>query len=256
MTVWLQLLDTFCPNLLAGHDTVPSLDDSPKARAAKAAANLIEDGMNVGLGSGSTAALMVRFLAARVVAEGLRLVTVATSSATAELASSLGIPLRELDEVGHLDLNLDGADEIDPQFRMIKGRGGALLREKIVASASARKVTIITADKRVSQLGARVPVPVEVSAFGMRHTESHLQDLGATTSIRKSADGSVYATDGGNVIIDCRFASPIEPEVLDSQLQRLAGVLDTGLFIGLCDVLIVASEKGVETIETGISRNQ
>ena len=235
---------------------MPSSEDSPKRRAAKAAASLIEDGMNVGLGSGSTAAAMVEFLAARVVEERLRIVTVATSLATAQLASSLGIPLRELDDLATLDLNLDGADEIDPQYRMIKGRGGALLREKIVASASSRKVTMITADKRVARLGERVPVPVEVSAFGIRHTERHLRNLGASTSVRKAADGSVYATDGGNAIIDCRFAGPLDPDLLDSQLQRLAGVLDTGLFIGMCDVLIVANASGVETIETGSSRAQ
>jgi ribose 5-phosphate isomerase A len=241
---------------LAGHFTVPSALDSPKALAAKTAAGLIEDGMKVGLGSGSTAALMVRFLAGRLADEGLRIVAVATSRATAELAASLGIPLRELDDLSHLDLNLDGADEIDPQFRMIKGRGGALLREKIVASASTRRVTIITSDKRVERLGLTVPIPVEVSPFGMTHTEQHLQKLGATTTIRKSSDGSMFSTDGGNAIIDCQFAEPIEPETLDSQLQRLAGVLDTGLFIGLCDVLVVANTHDVETIQTGVARVQ
>jgi ribose 5-phosphate isomerase A len=235
---------------------VPSLDDSAKKRAAKAAAGLIEDGMKVGLGSGSTAALMVGFLADRIAEERLKILTVATSIATAELAKSRGIPVRELDELGTLDLNLDGADEIDPQFRMIKGRGGALLREKVVASASARKVTMITADKRVARLGEHCPVPVEVSSFGIRQTERHLQGLGASTSIRKAADGSVFATDGGNVIIDCRFPGPLDPDALDSQLQRLAGVLDTGFFIGLCDVLIVASASGVETIDTKSSRRQ
>jgi ribose 5-phosphate isomerase A len=205
--------------------------------------------MTVGLGSGSTAALMVRHLGARVRQEGLRIVGVASSGATAELARSLEIPLRDLDEVASLDVNLDGADEIDSQFRMIKGRGGALLREKIVAAASARRVTMITEEKRVERLGQSSPIPVEVSVFGLEHTERLLQQLGASTSIRRGRDGSLALTDGGNGIVDCRFPVKFDPGLLDAQLQCLAGVLETGLFIGLCDLLIIGSSEGVERIE-------
>jgi len=210
--------------------------------------------MVVGLGSGSTSALMVRRLGERVEREGLKIVAVATSLATAELAGGLKIPLRDLDEVDALDINLDGADEIDPRFRMIKGRGGALLREKIVACASNNRVTMITADKRVDRLGVTVPVPVEVSALGVKHTERRLQQLGANTTIRRRGDGSSYWTDGGNEIVDCRFATIDDPGALDRELQCIAGVLETGLFIDLCDTLIVGTRDGVDQIETRVRR--
>jgi ribose 5-phosphate isomerase A len=207
--------------------------------------------MLVGLGSGSTSALMVRRLAERIEREGLQLIAVATSAATAVLARDLGIPLRDLDDVDLLDINLDGADEIDPEFRMIKGRGGALLREKIVACASNHRVTMITAEKRVGRLGQTVPVPVEASSLGVRHTERRLQQLGAATTIRRNADGKAFSTDGGNEIIDCRFASIDDPSALDRQLQCIAGVLETGLFIDLCDTLVVGDGNGAHVIETG-----
>lgn len=223
--------------------------DSAKDRAAFAGAALVQDGMTVGLGSGSTAALMVRHLADRLKGEGLRIVGVPTSGATAELARRLNVPLRALDEVGALDLNLDGADEIDPAFHMVKGRGGALLREKIVACSAARRATMITAEKRVARLGLTAPIPVEVSTFGLAHTERRLQRLGASTVVRRQSGGLIVLTDGGNAIIDCRFTGLDDPAALDARLQRVAGVLDTGLFIGLCDVLIVGSEQGAEVIE-------
>lgn len=223
--------------------------ESPKVRAALAGADLVETGMIVGLGSGSTAVLMVRRIGERVEQEGLKIAAVATSTATAELARSLKIPVRELDDVDVLDINLDGADEIDPHFQMIKGRGGALLREKIVATASRHRVTMITADKRVQKLGLTMPIPVEVSPIGSRHTERRLQKLGATTTIRRLADGSPYLTDGGNEIVDCRFATVDDPAALDRRLQCLAGVLETGLFLDLCDTLIVGTAAGVERFE-------
>ena len=150
--------------------------DTSKARAARAAADLVESGMVVGLGTGSTAALMVQRLGERREQDGLKIIGVPTSVATAVLANHLRIPLRELDDISSLDMNLDGADEVDHQFRMIKGRGGALLREKIVACVAARRVTIITNDKRVDRLG-NIPIPVEVSRVGLKHTERRLQRL-------------------------------------------------------------------------------
>ncbi len=147
-----------------------------------------------------------------------------------------------------------GADEIDPQFRMIKGRGGALLREKIVACAASLRVTMLTEDKRVDRLGHGMPIPVEVSSFGLTHTERHIRELGAETTLRRNADGTPYVTDGGNAILDCWFAVINDPAALDARLQCLAGVLDTGLFIGLCDILIVGTADGVETIHTGVAR--
>jgi ribose 5-phosphate isomerase A len=226
--------------------------DSPKLRAALAAAAMVENGMVVGLGSGSTAALMVRRLGDRVEQEGLKIIGVATSLTTAESARDLRIPLRELDEVEELDINLDGADEVDSKFQMIKGRGGALLREKIVACAANHRVTMITADKRVDRLGTTMPLPVEVSLLGVKHTERRLQRLGASTTLRRLADNSLFLTDGGNAIIDCQFAAIDSPGALDLQLQTMAGVLETGLFLDLCDTLIVGTHDGFERIETGV----
>jgi ribose 5-phosphate isomerase A len=228
--------------------------DSAKDRVARAGAELVRDGMIVGLGSGSTAALMVRHLADRIAAEDLSIVGVPTSGATAELARSLGIALRDLDEVERLDISLDGADEIDGRFRMIKGRGGALLREKIVACASARRVTLVTAEKRVDRLGRTMPVPVEVSTFGLLHTERRIRAFAAATTIRRTTAGGLVITDGGNAIVDCHFDDLSDPAAIDGRLQDLAGVLDTGLFVGLCDTLIVGDDGGVEVIETGAPR--
>jgi len=208
--------------------------------------------MVVGLGSGTTAALMVRRLGERVEQDGLKIIGVASSETTAESARQLKIPLRELDEVEALDINLDGADEVDSQFQMIKGRGGALLREKIVACAANHRVTMITADKRVDRLGTTMPLPVEVSLVGVKHTERRLQRLGASTTLRRLADGSPYLTDGGNAIIDCQFTPIDDPGSLDRQLQSMAGVLETGLFLNLCDTLIVGISGGFEQIETGV----
>ena len=233
-----------------GKDANPS-----KVRAARWAAELVESGMIVGLGTGSTAALMVRRLGERVDEEGLKIIGVPTSVATAELARDLGIPLRELDDVAGLDINLDGADEIDGQFRMIKGRGGALLREKIVACVATRRVTIITQDKRVDQLGVNAPIPVEVSSVGWKHTEKRLQKLGAATTIRRMADGQPYLTDGRNAIIDCRFPSISDPEELEARLQAVVGVFETGLFLGLCDTLVVGTQDGVEQVEAQSQRS-
>jgi ribose 5-phosphate isomerase A len=218
---------------------VPAAIESPKARAAFAAAALVSDGMIVGLGSGSTSALLVRRLGERIKLEGLRITAVSTSDETTHLATSLGIPVQDLDSVSALDINLDGADEIDGQFRMIKGRGGALLREKIVAFASNHRVTMITPEKRVERLGSTCAIPVEVSAIGVRHTERRLQEFGCSTAIRQQPGGSPYRTDGGNLIVDCR-------------LQCIAGVLDTGLFIGLCDTLIVGNDAGADRIQSGM----
>ncbi len=216
-----------------------------KRRAAEAAAALVQSGMAVGLGTGTTAELVIRALSERVADEGLRFLAVPTSVETAELASSLGIPLRELDDVDVLDLNLDGADEIDPEFRMIKGRGGALLREKLVVTAARRRVTVITEEKQVARLGQNAPIPVEVSPIGARHTQRRLEGLGARTILRVRPDGDPMITDGGNRIIDCHFQSPPDASQLDTILKHVVGVFETGLFIGLCDLVIVGGANGV-----------
>jgi ribose 5-phosphate isomerase A len=228
--------------------------DPAKLHAARAAAALVRSGMVVGLGSGTTASVTVRELATRVRSEGLDIVGVPTSAATAELARSLGIPLRDLDDVDSLDLNLDGADEIDTKFAMIKGRGGALLREKIVASAARFRVAIVTAAKRIERLGRTMPLPVEVSRFGLKHTDERLRAVCSSTSVRKKEDGTLFITDGGNAIIDCRFSEIDDPSDLDCRLHGLAGVLATGLFIGLCDLVIVGHADRAETIPNETAR--
>ncbi len=238
-----------------GMAPVSKLEDLAKVRAAHAAADLVESGMIVGLGTGSTATLMVRRLGERVESEGMKIVGVPTSVATAELARDLKIPVRDLDDVPGLDINLDGADEIDPQFRMIKGRGGALLREKIVACVASRRVTIVTEEKRVERLGIGAPIPVEASPVGLRHTERRLQRLGAATTIRRLASGMPYLTDGGNAIIDCHFENVEDPAELDYHLQSVVGVFETGLFIGLCDTLIIGTSAGVDRIESAVPRS-
>jgi ribose 5-phosphate isomerase A len=216
-----------------------------------AGAALVQSGMVVGLGSGTTSTLMINRLGERIQEEGLKFTAVATSIATADLARSLKIPLYELDDVVALDISLDGADEIDRQFRMIKGRGGALLHEKIVACASNHRVTLIVADKWVQRLGVSMPVPVEVSTVGVKHTARRLEQLGATTTIRRGDLGSEYLTDGGNAILDCHFGTINDPAALDREIQTIAGVLETGLFIDLCDTLIVGSIDGAQQIESG-----
>jgi ribose 5-phosphate isomerase A len=224
------------------------MSDSPieKLQAARAAAELVESGMTVGLGTGSTASLVVQRLGERVAREGLRIQGVATSRATAELATCLGIPLIDLDCVAGLDIAIDGADEVDPRFRLIKGRGGALLREKIVAAASRRRVIVVTPEKLVERLGQSHEVPVEVSSFGLKHTENMLRNHGASTAVRRAANGSLVVTDEGHRIIDCRFLSIEDPEELNQRLNGIVGVFETGLFVGLCDQLVVGRADGAE----------
>jgi ribose 5-phosphate isomerase A len=223
-----------------------------KLQAAKAAAALVEQGMAVGLGTGSTSVLVVKAIGERVAQEGLKIVGVPTSVSTAELAHTLRIPLRDLDDVDALDINLDGADEIDPAYRMIKGRGGALLREKIVVSSAKFRVTVVTADKKVSRLGEHFALPVEVSSIGTRHVERRLREVATSTSLRLRPDGTPYQTDGGNRIIDCRFASIDDPAALEKTLHSMVGVFETGLFLGLCDLLIVGYDDHVETSESHV----
>jgi ribose 5-phosphate isomerase A len=223
--------------------------DPAKLRAAQAAAALVTEGMTVGLGSGTTASLVIGQLGERVHREGLHFVGVATSESSAALARSLGIALTDLDDVDTLDMDIDGADEVDPEFRMIKGRGGALLREKIVAAASKRRVIVVAPGKRVDRLGRKYPVPVEVSPFGLRHTERNLRALGAVTTLRRLADGTAMVTDGGHHIIDCRFTEISDPADLERRLRQVVGVLETGLFVGLCDFLVVGHDDRAELIE-------
>jgi ribose 5-phosphate isomerase A len=226
--------------------------DDWKLQAAEQALSYVEDGMKLGLGTGSTAAKFVELLGARV-GSGLNVVCVPTSEATRAQAAALNIPLTTLDETPYLDLTVDGADEIDAELRLIKGGGGALLREKIVAVASGRVVIIADNSKRVDVLG-RFPLPLEVVPFGLQATK-HLitklaEDSGCEGEIklRAGTDGKPFVTDNGNHILDCAFGAIDDPEALDDALKLVPGLVESGLFLGIADVGIVAGPKGVEVL--------
>jgi ribose 5-phosphate isomerase A len=226
--------------------------DEFKARAAAMALDLVEDGMRLGLGTGSTAAYFVEGIGAKV-AQGLKLICVPTSETTRLQAERLQIPLTTLDETPHLDLTVDGADELDDQLRLIKGGGGALLREKIVASASDRMVVIADRSKLVSTLG-KFPLPVEVVSFGLAATraliEAMAQEAGCNGNITLRPDGSgrPFVTDQGNHILDCAFGQIPEPDLLSFALKQVPGVVEHGLFLGIADAAIVAGPEGVHMI--------
>ena len=216
---------------------------NPKQVAGRRAAEFVESGMRVGLGTGSTVFFTLERLAERV-SEGLRMVGVPTSIDTQSKAQAMGIPLTHLGAVEALDLTIDGADEIDGAFHMIKGGGGALLREKVVASITRREIIIVGAEKVVARLGG-FPLPVEVVPFARQVIERALQQRGAKVSLRMGRDGAVYLTDNGNEILDCSFPGGIpDPAALESELDRLPGVVETGLFVGLADTLVVGREDG------------
>ena len=223
--------------------------DTAKNAAAVAAVALVQDGMRLGLGTGSTAAFMVRRLAERVQAEGLRLRCAATSQATADLAESLGIRIEALDEIGWLDLTLDGADEVDPDLNLIKGGGAALLREKIVACASDRMVVIADGGKIVETLGAFL-LPVEVIPFGWQTTRQLVLrvleelDLADRAVVRRMRDGAPVLTDEGNFILDLALEAIPDPAALSVALNALPGVVENGLFLGICDLAIVGQPDG------------
>jgi ribose 5-phosphate isomerase A len=223
--------------------------DSQKRAAGEAAALLVENGMVVGLGTGSTAAWFVRALAAR----GLDITCVATSTATADLAGSLGMKLADLGETREIDLTIDGADEIGPGLSLIKGGGAALLREKLVWEASRRCVVVADAAKRVETLG-KFPLPIEVVAFGHKTTSLRICDalaefdLGIPPRLRMK-DGQPVRTDGGNLIYDAACGRIEEPAALAFALKSVTGVVDHGLFLDLAELALIGMPGGVVTLE-------
>jgi ribose 5-phosphate isomerase A len=219
-----------------------------KEAAAEAAATQVKDGMIVGLGSGTTATLAVHAIGRRV-SQGLRITGIPTSEQTAQLAQSLGIPLTTLGEQPKIDMTIDGADEVElGTLNLIKGLGGALLREKIVASATARFVIIVDETKLVNQLGTRDPVPVEVIPFGWQVTEARLRRLGAEPTLRMKPDGQPYVTDGGHYILDCTFGLIASSADLANGLDKTVGVVEHGLFIGMASQVVVGGPEGVRTL--------
>ena len=218
-----------------------------KQRAGFKAAEFVEDGMAVGLGTGSTAHWLVERLGERVRA-GLRVRCVPTSRRTEEQARRLGIPLVTLGEVSGLDIAIDGADEIGPDLALVKGGGGALLREKLVASAARRFVVVADASKRVGVLG-RFPLPVEVVQFAWELTARRVAAVvGVEPELRLAVGGEPYVTDNGNFILDCRCGSIQDPAATERALKSLTGVVESGLFVGMAELAVVADEEGLELV--------
>jgi ribose 5-phosphate isomerase A len=219
-----------------------------KQRAGERAVEFIEDGMTVGLGTGSTAYWVVERLGARV-REGLRVRCVPTSRRTEEQARGLGIPLVTFADVQQLDIAIDGADEIGPGLALIKGGGGALLREKLVAAAARRFVVVADASKRVEVLG-KFPLPVEVVPFAWEVTARRVAEvLKVEPALRRDASGAVYVTDNGNYILDCRCGEIRDPAGAERGLKLLTGVVECGLFVGMADLAVVATDSDVKIIK-------
>ncbi len=222
--------------------------------AGRDAAGSVGSGMRVGLGTGSTVAHFLLHLGDRIASGELSdVVGVPTSIRTEEKALELGIPLGTLGGLGALDLTVDGADEVDPRLNLIKGLGGALLREKMVAQASRRMLAIVDDTKLVERLGQRAPLPVEVVPFEFASHLPWLERLGAEPVLRRNGDGSRYLTDNGNFVIDCHFAGGIpDPGAVDESLGRRAGVVESGLFLEMADEVVVAGKTGVYRM-TGVA---
>ena len=226
-----------------------------KLEAAERALSFVEDGMKLGLGTGSTAAKFVDLLAARI-KSGLDVLCVPTSEATRAQAEKLGIRLATLDDEPLLDIVFDGADEIDPELRLIKGGGGALLREKIVAMSANEMVVIADHTKQVAMLGA-FALPIEIVRFGSKATMNMVRELAADSGcrgeigLRLGKDSMPFVTDNGNFILDCAFGQIEEPELLDEALKIIPGVVENGLFLGIADVAIIAGPNGVLVLEAG-----
>lgn len=216
-----------------------------KRQAGEAAAEYVKDGMAVGLGTGSTVHHTLLALGRRIAEEGLDVVGVPTSLRTERTASEVGIPLGDLDELGRLDITIDGADEVDTNLNLIKGLGGALVREKIVASHSRLLVIVVDEGKLVDLLGTRSPLPVEVMTMGHRRLHRALSDLGCTPALRMGADGNPYVSDNGNLIYDCSFTAIHRPHELEMELNNVVGVVENGLFLDMAGRAIVATTSGV-----------
>lgn len=217
-----------------------------KQQAAERAVEFVESGMVVGLGHGSTAIFAVRRIAELLQAGTLKEILGVPCSAQVEAeARQLGIPLTTLEEYPVIDLTIDGADEVDPNLDLIKGAGGALLREKIVAQVSRREIIVIDESKLSPALGTQGALPVEVAPFGQRAQAAYLESLGARVSVRQASKGTFFKTDQGNLIIDCTFGPIAQPALLGAMLSERAGIVEHGLFLGLATDVICAGAEGV-----------
>jgi ribose 5-phosphate isomerase A len=217
-----------------------------KKAAAERAVEFVQNGMIVGLGTGSTANFAIEALGKRV-KEGLEITGVATSSGTEQLAKKFGVPLLPIDEVKLIDITIDGADEVDPSFNLIKGMGGALFREKVVAYASLEEIIIVDDSKLVDVLGIRTPLPVEVAPFGHTLTRTALEELGCQAKLKGGE--KQFKTDSGNLIYECKFERIDDPEFLEIEIHLIPGVIETGLFIDLATKVVVGQDDGTQVRE-------
>jgi ribose 5-phosphate isomerase A len=220
--------------------------DEAKRMAATRALEFVEDGMALGLGTGTTAAIFIQELGERV-KQGLRVRGIATSDASHQLAESLSIPMTTFDDCPILDLAIDGADEVGPELALIKGGGGALLREKIVASAARRFLVVADSSKLVNTLG-RFPLPVEVIQMALPIVSRKLEELGFSPALRHHPDGAVYITDENNVILDCACLSITDPAKTAAQIRAVVGVVEHGLFLNMASIALIAGEDGVREV--------
>jgi ribose 5-phosphate isomerase A len=222
----------------------------PKERAGQSALSYIQDGMIVGLGTGSTAKLFIDALGAALRQGRIKNIKgIPTSVRSEEQAKQLGIPLTNFTETPTLDVTVDGADEVGPGMNLIKGLGGALLREKVVAQNSRKFVIVADDSKKVLALGTKSPLPVEVAKFSHEAAQRYLKSLGCVPTLRQGQDGQPYLTDNGNYIYDCKFSRIDEPRVLEENLAHRAGIVETGLFLDMADVVLLAGIDGVETLK-------
>lgn len=225
-------------------------EDQLKAAAAESAVSLVRDGMIVGLGTGSTAKFAIDEVGKRV-KQGMRLVGIPTSERTAAQARSLGIPLATLADHSSIDITIDGADQVENgSLNLVKGLGGALLREKIVANASRQLIIIVHASKLVTQLAAQGLVPVEIVPFGWEVTARHLSRLGASPTLRRNPHGDPFLSDGSNYIVDCAFGPGVAAASLSSEIDHVVGVVEHGLFIGMTSEVHIASVDGVRVVKS------
>jgi ribose 5-phosphate isomerase A len=218
-----------------------------KEMAAREAVKQVKDGMVVGLGSGSTASIAIRILGEKV-KQGWKIVGVPTSRDSEDLGRSVGIPMGELKDYHAVDVTIDGADEVDPNLNLIKGLGGALVREKIVASVTKMEIIIVDESKLVDFLCQKAPLPVEIVRFASESTLRRLEKFGCVPKLREM-NGMKFITDNGNLIADCKFSRIDNPRKMESDLNLVPGVVDNGLFVGLAHKVIVASKDGVRTID-------
>jgi ribose 5-phosphate isomerase A len=217
-------------------------------RVAVEALAMVEPGMRLGLGTGRAAEAFIRKLGERARA-GLDVVGVATSERSEKLAREVGVRTSSLDETPSLDIAFDGADEVSPELQLVKGLGGALLRERVVAYEAARFVILVTPEKLVERLGSRAPVPVEVTPFALAPAQRHLTRLGATPALRFGAAGARFITDNQNVIVDVTVAPLAEPKAFDAQVRAIPGVVDTGLFLDMASVVLVGEPGRVRRLD-------